>query len=153
MQSWQPLIYKLDEPHHLLSHNHHRNNRTRELENLPEQDQWDLFPQILWMKFQPQTVSVGKDNSCKGGRGTQWSTGKRGKCRGAQRSRGGSHEIPAGRGPLCPPWLASFRSTPTGVATPSPALGASKVQLLFSQSHVWLFCDPMDCSLPGSSVH
>ena len=19
--------------------------------------------------------------------------------------------------------------------------------------HVWLFCDPMDCSLPGSSVH
>ena len=22
-----------------------------------------------------------------------------------------------------------------------------------SLSHVWLFCDPMDCSLPGSSVH
>ena len=25
--------------------------------------------------------------------------------------------------------------------------------LLFSQSHVWLFCDPRDCSPPGSSVH
>ena len=25
--------------------------------------------------------------------------------------------------------------------------------LLLSLSHVWLFCDPMDCSPPGSSVH
>ena len=28
---------------------------------------------------------------------------------------------------------------------------SSSTQLLFS--HVQLFCDPMDCSLPGSSVH
>ena len=28
-----------------------------------------------------------------------------------------------------------------------------KVGIVLSLSHVWLFCNPMDCSLPGSPVH
>ena len=31
--------------------------------------------------------------------------------------------------------------------------GKDILLLLLSLSHVQLFCDPMDCSLPGSSVH
>ena len=28
-----------------------------------------------------------------------------------------------------------------------------RFSIVYLLSHVWFFCDPMDCSLPGSSVH
>ena len=37
---------------------------------------------------------------------------------------------------------------------PNPSQSTNTVCLYVSSlSHVWLFCDPMDCSSPGSSVH
>ena len=47
-------------------------------------------------------------------------------------------------------WLSNWTELRTIYSLLSPLLYAGVVQSL---SHVWLFCNPMDCSLPSSSVH
>ena len=58
------------------------------------------------------------------------------------------------------PWTEARQALPSlgfsrqeywsGLPLPSPTL---MLVVVYSLSHIWLFCDPMDRSLPTSSVH